>query len=489
MGRRSKKKAAYRSAAQQAAGRPANPVPLWRSSAWKLGVAGIGMLLVGDLIALLVLSSSSEELSKETGKVAPGFELRTIGGERFTLAEQRGSVVVLEFLEPGCPSCTVDVAGLSEIAAGGEVGAAVLIADVGGLGPGSLRDYYHGQLGASARAQDRPGLRLQGRPGVRGHRAGRDGGHRPRGPGELEGDLEWRPGEHPRADRGGRRVSEAAIFAFGAGVVATVNPCGFAMLPSFLAFYLGDGEGAAAERGLLARWGGGFAVGLVLSAAFASVFVVAGVVVSIGIRELLDVVPWVAAAIGAILLALGVAMLAGRHVGLTAADRVRVDRGASHGYRRVALFGIGYALASLSCTLAVFLIVAGQASTVGDPLGMAAVFAAFAAGAATVLVAVCLSAALARGALVRALRRALPLANRLAGGYWPLPASTCWSTGCHCCSTRARPGLSSSRSAIGSRPRSRASSPSTPRCSSSPSRLCRRWVSRCGPWPGASLSQ
>lgn len=149
MGRRSKKKAAYRREAQQAAGRPANPAPLWRSSAWKLGVAGVGTLLLVGLIGLLVLSSSSEELSKETGKVAPGFELRTIGGERFTLAEQRGNIVVLEFLEPGCPSCTVDVAGLSEIAAGGEVGATVLIADVGGLGPRSLRDYYHGQLGAS----------------------------------------------------------------------------------------------------------------------------------------------------------------------------------------------------------------------------------------------------------------------------------------------------------------------------------------------------
>lgn len=155
MGRRSKKKAARRGAAQQAAGRPANPAPLWRSSAWKLGVAGVGTLLVGGLIALLVLSSSSE-LSEETGKVAPGFELRTIGGERFTLAEQRGNVVVLEFLEPGCPSCTVDVAGLSEIAAGGEVGAAVLIADVGGLGPRSLRDYYHGQLGASPQLKIAP---------------------------------------------------------------------------------------------------------------------------------------------------------------------------------------------------------------------------------------------------------------------------------------------------------------------------------------------
>lgn len=215
-------------------------------------------------------------------------------------------------------------------------------------------------------------------------------------------------------------MSEAAIFAFGAGVVATVNPCGFAMLPSFLAFYLGDAEGAAAERGMISRARGGFAVGLVLSAAFASVFVVSGVAVSIGIRELLHVVPWVAAAIGAVLLALGVAMLAGRHIGLTAAGRVRVDSAAASGYRRVALFGIGYALASLSCTLAVFLIVAGQASSVGSAVGMVAVFAAFAAGAATVLVAVCLSAALARGAVVRALRRGLPVVNRVAGGLLAL---------------------------------------------------------------------
>lgn len=215
-------------------------------------------------------------------------------------------------------------------------------------------------------------------------------------------------------------MSGAAIFAFSAGVVATVNPCGFAMLPSFLAFYLGDADGAAAERGLLSRATSGFAVGLVLSAAFASVFVAAGVVVSIGVRELLHVVPWVAAGIGVVLLALGVAMLAGRHIGLTAAGRLRVGSGASRGYRRVALFGVGYALASLSCTLAIFLVVVGQASAVGSLLGMVAVFAAFAAGAATVLVAVCLSAALARGALVRALRRALPLVNRVAGGLLAL---------------------------------------------------------------------
>lgn len=215
-------------------------------------------------------------------------------------------------------------------------------------------------------------------------------------------------------------MSGAAIFAFSAGVLATVNPCGFALLPSFLAFYLGDGEGAAAERGVISRATSGFAVGLVLSASFAAVFVVSGVVVTIGIRELLEVIPWLAAGIGVVLLGLGIAMLGGRHIGLTAASRVRIEGGASSGYRRVAIFGVGYALASLSCTLAIFLTVAGQASAVGNPIGVLAVFASFSAGAATVLVAVCLSAALARGAIVRGMRRALPLVNRIAGGLLAL---------------------------------------------------------------------
>ena len=113
-------------------------------------------------------------------------------------------------------------------------------------------------------------------------------------------------------------------------------------------------------------------------------------------------------------------MLAGRHIGLSAAGRVRVGGDGLRGYRRVAAFGVAYALASLSCTLAIFLIVVGQASAIGNPVGMAAVFASYAAGATTVLVALSLSAALARGALVQALRRALPAVNRIAGGLLAL---------------------------------------------------------------------
>ena len=42
------------------------------------------------------------------------------------------------------------------------------------------------------------------------------------------------------------------LLAFSAGMVAAVNPCGFALLPAYLAYYLGlesSGDAAAPPRG------------------------------------------------------------------------------------------------------------------------------------------------------------------------------------------------------------------------------------------------
>jgi len=87
----------------------------------------------------------------------------------------------------------------------------------------------------------------------------------------------------------------------------------------------------------------------------------------------------------------------------------------SGGLRRVAVFGVSYAIGSLSCTLAVFLAVIGQTLTAANPLQLIAVFVAYAAGSATVLIALSVSAALAKGALARAVRRLAPAITRVAG--------------------------------------------------------------------------
>jgi cytochrome c-type biogenesis protein len=209
-------------------------------------------------------------------------------------------------------------------------------------------------------------------------------------------------------------VSAAVAFAFGAGLLATVNPCGFVLLPSFLGLYLGAEDGETERVAWLSRAANGFFVGIALSVSFSAVFVFTGLLVSAGLRSVLSVVPWVAIAIGTGLAALGLAMLAGRHVGLASASRVAV-RGGAGGYRRVAVFGVTYAIASLACTLGVFLAVVAQALAVGNVIQLLAVFAAYAAGSASLLLAISLSAALAKGGLARSVRKAASISNRATG--------------------------------------------------------------------------
>lgn len=202
-------------------------------------------------------------------------------------------------------------------------------------------------------------------------------------------------------------------FAFDAGALATVNPCGFAVLPAFLAYYLGNEDGADVGGDGLSRVAQGFVVGLAVSGGFAAVLTVAGLLVSLGLRSLVSAVPWAAVVIGAALVVAGLAMLAGRRVTLNLAKHVGPGTGRSS--RRMFVFGAGYAVASLSCTLAVLLAVVAQALATSDPLQMLGVFAAYGLGAATVLVALSLSAAVAKAALVGGIRRLLPVVERVGG--------------------------------------------------------------------------
>jgi predicted N-acetyltransferase YhbS len=76
------------------------------------------------------------------------------------------------------------------------------------------------------------------------------------------------------------------------------------------------------------------------------------------------------------------------------------------------LFGIGYGVASLGCTLPIFLAVVGAAASGASTV---LVFAVYGAGMALVLTALSVGAALLREGLARGLRRLLPYMSRIAG--------------------------------------------------------------------------
>lgn len=206
-------------------------------------------------------------------------------------------------------------------------------------------------------------------------------------------------------------------FAFAAGMLSTVNPCGFAMLPAFLAFYLGLDQASTAAPGRARRPGrqavNGLVTGALISLGFAGVFTITGLLVALGLRSIIGAVPWVAVIIGTLLTAAGIAMVTGRHVGIIVGTH-RVTR-AGRGPGAMLAFGAAYAAASLSCTLAVLLAVIAQALATNSITTLVSVFVAYAAGASTVLTLLALSAALASSALATGLRRISRYLPRVAG--------------------------------------------------------------------------
>lgn len=226
-------------------------------------------------------------------------------------------------------------------------------------------------------------------------------------------------------------------FAFVAGTVATVNPCGFALLPAYLARRLGTEERAERGADAVAR---ALVVGGVTSAGFLVVFGTLGTAISLGARSLTQALPWAGLAIGVALALAGLATLSGRHIGLRLpAVRLRPRR---EGLLADLVFGLGYGTASLSCTLPIFLAATGTALT-GSVLGSALSFLAYGAGMGTVLTALAVAAALSRAGVALVLRRVLPYVSRASGallvaagayviyywGFFLLPGATTRKTG------------------------------------------------------------
>lgn len=198
-------------------------------------------------------------------------------------------------------------------------------------------------------------------------------------------------------------------FAFGAGMVSVVNPCGFAMLPAYLALYLDDtADGLVGGRGRRRRVARAVHVSVSLTAGFVLLFGAVGVAVSLGARSLVGVFPWFGALTGGLLVLAGAHLIAGGSLAsaLTARLGATIAPSGSGGAGRYVVFGIAYGTASLSCTLPVFLAVLGGTLTLSRLGGAVASVALYALGMGAVITVLTLTLALFRGALAVQLGRA-----------------------------------------------------------------------------------
>ena len=199
-------------------------------------------------------------------------------------------------------------------------------------------------------------------------------------------------------------------YAFTAGLVAAVNPCGFPMLPAYLSYFIGlDDESVDGSRRILRAVASAGAVSL----GFLAVFSVLGIPINAGVTSIYEVMPWLTIVIGALLALLGVAMLAGRKPVFLVP---RLDRGGrSRRVGSMVLYGVSYAIASLGCTLPVFLVVVAGTTERANALSGAMAFVAYGLGTTIVLMVVSIAIALARDGLVRRIRELARFVDRASG--------------------------------------------------------------------------
>jgi cytochrome c biogenesis protein CcdA len=236
------------------------------------------------------------------------------------------------------------------------------------------------------------------------------------------------------------------LLALSAGILTTLNPCGFVLLPAYVAYVLhGPGERhavTASSTGWHVLRSG--LLGVPLTAGFLLIFLVAGGVLTLGGHLVVGLFPWLALLVGAGLIGLGgLSLFTRRMVELSHLGRLTtwLAHRRRHGIPTSQLcqregadyiateaapailfpsqlvaawgFGLGYGMSSLGCALPVFLLVVANASTTTDLRAVLAILAAYSLGIALVMLAVALAAAafydLLRTAIFPLLRWVQPL--------------------------------------------------------------------------------
>jgi cytochrome c-type biogenesis protein len=166
-------------------------------------------------------------------------------------------------------------------------------------------------------------------------------------------------------------------LSFLRGLVAAVNPCGFILLPTYLMYFLGmQGAMPGTQRATIRR---ALLVSAALSAGFMSVFLIVGLISYHFTSWINQNAKYATVVIALGLIALGLAMLGGYRLPISTP---KLDAGGrTRGVGSMFVFGIAYAVASIGCTIGLFLatlfatrregVVAGVANVVAYGLGMA----------------------------------------------------------------------------------------------------------------------
>ena len=201
-------------------------------------------------------------------------------------------------------------------------------------------------------------------------------------------------------------------FAFTAGMVTAVNPCGFAMLLAYLGLYLGFQKEHEIKGSLVTTMGSGMIVGTSVTAGFVTLFGIAGIIVSIGSQTIIaSMLPWLGVLTGVIIVIAGAWIHSGGILYTTIAPTVanRIGDPSQTNVRGYFLFGVSYGTASLGCTLPIFLAVVGTSLTISDIRTSLNQFLFYALGMGTTILFITIGMILFNNTLTKSFAKVVPV--------------------------------------------------------------------------------
>ena len=201
-------------------------------------------------------------------------------------------------------------------------------------------------------------------------------------------------------------------FAFGAGMIAAVNPCGFVMLPSYVAVYLLSEKDS--PSGMTIRLIRALKVTISMTLGFVIVFGVIGSLVSFGLRSAIgSLLPWFGMGIGIALIAISGLLLFGfnqfRYSSLPFRLSSMFTIFQTDTIRGYFFFGVSYALVSVGCALPIFMVVVTSTFAGQSILGILMSYINYSLGMGTIIFVVTIITAL--------LRKSLAFSGNLLGSF------------------------------------------------------------------------
>ena len=210
-------------------------------------------------------------------------------------------------------------------------------------------------------------------------------------------------------------VGITGLFAFSAGVVSAVNPCGFAMLPAYLGLYMSTSiyEKDSTHYGKMILKG--LFIGCCVGLGVLSLFLFVGLITGFALNFIRSIMEWVGLLLGVGLITIGIWLMNGGrlYTSLTARIGQSIGNPTQISLKGFFLFGVSYGVASLSCTLPIFLSVVGINLNGSSTYDSMMQFALYGAGMGSMILFVTLSMAILKGVMIRYIKLALPYVERI----------------------------------------------------------------------------